>query len=139
MWKNADRLSIRAELVRRCTDPPVGANTDDEMAYDQALAARIRDVLHDETRVIEKKMFGGLCFMVGGHMCVGVVGDELMVRVGPDAYDKEVSRKHARPMDFTGKPMKGMVYVAAPGLRTTRELSAWVGRGVKFARSLPKR
>lgn len=107
------------------------------MAYNEALAQRTRDILHDEKRVTEKKMFGGIAFMVGGNMCVGVIGDELMVRVGPEAYDKHLARDHARPMDFTGRPMKGMLYVASGGLKTKRQLATWVGRGLEFARSLP--
>lgn len=107
------------------------------MPFNEALAARVRDVVHDEKRVTEKKMFGGIAFMLGGNMCVGVIKDDLMVRVGPEAYDKELGRKHARPMDFTGRPMKGMIYVAAAGLRTKRDLTTWVERGLKFARSLP--
>lgn len=109
------------------------------MAYDEALAARIHDVLADEDGLAEKKMFGGLAFLIGGNMCCGVVGEELMVRVGPDAYAAELARKHARPMDFTGKPMKGMLYIEPAGCKTTRDLSAWVKRGLKFARSLPKK
>ena len=109
------------------------------MAYDDALAARIRDVLDDEAGLEEKRMFGGLAFMVGGHMCCGVVGDELMVRVGPDAYADALAREHARPMDFTGRPLRGMVYVGAAGLKTKKALATWVKRGLSFARALPKK
>jgi TfoX/Sxy family transcriptional regulator of competence genes len=109
------------------------------MAYDEGLAARVRDILDGVAGLAEKRMFGGLAFMVGGNMCCGVVGDELMVRVGPDAHDDALTQAHARPMDFTGRPMKGMVYVAPAGLKTAKALSAWVKRGLTFARSLPKK
>jgi len=106
------------------------------MAYDEALADRIRDVIPSDG-LAEKKMFGGLCFMLNGHMCLGVVKDELMVRVGPDGYGDALSRPHARKMDFTGKPMKGMVYVGTAGLESEEDLEEWVGRGVAFVESLP--
>lgn len=87
--------------------------------------------------VSQKRMFGGLTFLVGGHMSCGIVGDELMVRVGPLAYDAALARRHTREMDFTGRPLKGYVYVAREGLRTPRAVRAWVERGVTFAQSLP--
>ena len=107
------------------------------MPYDEGLAQRIRELLEDRADVVEKKMFGGIAFMLGGNMCVGVVGDELMVRVGTDAYPKAVKLKHAREMDFTGRAMKGMIYVACEGFDSDRALAKWVGRGVNFAGSLP--
>jgi hypothetical protein len=82
-------------------------------------------------------MFGGLCFMVGGNMCVGIVGDDLMVRVGPDGWEEALSRPHAREMDFTGKSMRGMVYVAPEGLSEDDDLRKWVDRGLDYASSLP--
>ena len=87
--------------------------------------------------ISEKKMFGGLSFLLGGHMCVGIVGDELMVRVGADAHADALEQLHARPMDFTGRPMKGFVYVAAEGFESDADLREWIGRGVQFARDLP--
>jgi TfoX/Sxy family transcriptional regulator of competence genes len=107
------------------------------MAYDEGLAERVRDVLQDGTEFTEKKMFGGLCFMLGGNMCVGVVGDELMVRVGKQAYEASLREPHAREMDFTGKPMRGMLYVACDGFEADADLAAWVQRGVDFAGALP--
>ena len=77
------------------------------MAYDEKLADRVRGVLVDRRDVHEKKMFGGLAFMVRGHMCVGIVDRELMARIGPDASEKALTRPHVRPMDFTGRPLKG--------------------------------
>jgi TfoX/Sxy family transcriptional regulator of competence genes len=82
-------------------------------------------------------MFGGLCFLLNGNMCCGIVGDELMLRVGPEGYDDALSQPGARPMDFTGRPMKGMVYVSAAAIADDVALSAWAGRGVTFAASLP--
>jgi TfoX/Sxy family transcriptional regulator of competence genes len=107
------------------------------MAYDEGLAERIRGVLDDREGVVEKKMFGGVAFMMRGHMCVGIVKDELMVRVGPEAYDALVRQPHARTMDFTGRPMKGLLFVAAEGLERDSDLERWVERGLGYAASLP--
>ena len=82
-------------------------------------------------------MFGGLTFMLQGNMCCGVAGDRLMVRVGPEKYDEALGQKHARLMDFTGRPMKGFVFVGSEGLASDGELETWVRRGVDFALSLP--
>ena len=105
------------------------------MAYDQALAARVRAALGSHPAVAEVRMFGGLTFMVDGHMACGVVGGDLMVRVGRAAYDEALAQPHVRPMDFTGRPLRGMVYVAAPALVTKADLAAWVQRGVANAGS----
>ena len=107
------------------------------MAYDEGLAQRIRETLSDRNDVVEKKMFGGLCFMVRGHMSCGIVKDELMVRVGKDAYEESLTKPHAREIDFTGWAMKGMVYIAQDGLETDADLAAWVRRGTDNADSLP--
>lgn len=107
------------------------------MAYSEALVARIRAALASRTDVAEKKMFGGVAFMVRGHMCVGVNDDALMVRVGPEQYEALVSRAHARPMDFTGKPLKGFLYVAPAGIKGATALMGWVGHGLRHAASLP--
>lgn len=105
------------------------------MAYDEKLGTRIREVLGPSAD--EKKMFGGLAFMLRGHMVCGVVDRDLMVRVGADGYEEALSRPHARPMDFTGRPLTGMVYVGAEGIRTKRQLTAWVDRGQRFVATLP--
>ncbi len=102
------------------------------MSYDEKLAARVRALLSGHDDVIEKKMFGGLCFMVNGGMCCGITKSDLMVRVGPDAYEGALTRPHARPMNFTGRPLKGMVYVAPAALRTRAALAGWVRLGVAF-------
>jgi len=82
-------------------------------------------------------MFGGLAFMLDGNMACGVVGADLMVRVGPDAYDEALSRPNVRLMDFTHRPARGMVYVESAGVSDQAGLADWVGRGTRFARSLP--
>lgn len=107
------------------------------MAYDEKLAERVRETLKRRRGIREKKMFGGLAFMVNGHMACGVQGDDLMVRVGPDAYDAALKKTGARPMDFTGRPLKGMVYVGPQGHRRKPSLEAWVEQALSYARSLP--
>jgi len=109
------------------------------MAYNEQLATRIRRLLADRDGVSERKMFGGLAFMVHGNMCVGVNADELMVRVGPDAYDKAHRRKHVREMDFTGRALIGYVYVLADGVGTSATLMPCFDRCVAFAESLPSK
>lgn len=107
------------------------------MAYDEKLAERVRNALAARSRVTEKKMFGGLAFLVSGRMCCGILGDTLMVRVGPERYAAALSRPHARPMDFTGRPLTGFVYVAPMGFRSKQALTKWVDCGVEFASALP--
>ena len=107
------------------------------MAYDETLAQRLRTLFQNQTGVIEKKMFGGLTFMVRGHMCCGVTGENLMVRVGADQYEEALSLPHARPMDLTGRPMKGFVYVEQDNLDSDEHLEEWVDRGLKFVSTLP--
>lgn len=107
------------------------------MAYDEGLAERVREQFQDRYDVEEKKMFGGLCFMVSNHMCCGIVKDTLMARVGPDNYKKCLVRKHASEMDFTGRAMKSMVYVSPEGVESDSELAEWVGICTDFVESLP--
>ena len=107
------------------------------MPYNEELVERVRGVLAKKRNVGERKMFGGLTFMVRGNMACGVENDRLMVRVGPDAFDDALGQPHARPMDFTGRPMKGFVFVEPAGLKKDKDLKAWVQRGVDFAMSLP--
>jgi TfoX/Sxy family transcriptional regulator of competence genes len=107
------------------------------MAYDEQLAERVRDLLAARPGYSERKMFGGLCFMIGGNMACGIVGDELMVRLAPDKYEDALAQPHARPMDFTGRPMKGMVYVGTAGIKGESALAEWVERGAAHAASLP--
>ena len=106
------------------------------MAYDEDLADRVRAVLPPGEAVTERQMFGGLAFMIGGHMCCGVVKDTLMARLGPEAADQALDQPHVRPMDFTGRPMKGMVFIDSEGLHGDA-LHQWVGAAAGYARSLP--
>ena len=107
------------------------------MAYDERLAQRVRKLLSDHPGVTERKMFGGIAFMVRGNMCCGIVKNDLMVRVGPQQYERALAEPGARPMDFTGRPMKGMLYVDGGVLRSAKTLAAWVRLGADFAASLP--
>ncbi|SRR5579871_1603865 len=109
------------------------------MAYDEKLAVRIREILEGEIGVTEKKMFGGLAFLLNGKMFVGIQKDELMARVGAEQHNKAVSQKHARPMDFTGKPMMGFIYVKPAGFKTKASLKKWVKWSENFVKDLPKK
>ena len=107
------------------------------MAYDEGVAQRVREALAEQAGVAEKKMFGGIAFLLRGNMCCGVVGGDLMVRVGPDAYADALAEPHAREMDFTGRPMRGIVYVSPTGFESDQRLARWLARGTGFAGSLP--
>jgi TfoX N-terminal domain len=107
------------------------------MAYDEALADRIRAYLGVRPNVTEKKMFGGLSFLIGGHMCCGVVGTDLCLRLGKEAAGLALNREHVREMDFTGRPLRSMVYVEPAGLRTAAVLGAWIDQAVAFTETLP--
>ena len=100
------------------------------MAYDEQLAARLRKSFPAKVKASERKMFGGLSFFVDGKMCCGIIGSDLVVRVGANGQDEALSKPHTRPMDFTGRPMKGFVYVAPEGMKTRRMLAEWVKRGL---------
>lgn len=106
------------------------------MAYDEGLAERVRNVLDAERGLTEKKMFGGLAFLIDGKMCCGIVKDELLVRVSSEHYAKAVKKPHARVMDFTGRVMKGFVMVAPEGVDRESDLEGWVVPAVVVARSL---
>jgi TfoX/Sxy family transcriptional regulator of competence genes len=107
------------------------------VAYDEALAERVRAALGVVADVAEIKMFGGLCFTIRGSMALGVSHDDLMVRLSPDEGDAAMSESGARPMDFTGRPMRGYLFVAQDAIATERSLQRWVDRGVAHASSLP--
>jgi hypothetical protein len=109
------------------------------MAYDPGLAERIRELLRDRHDVVEKKMFGGIAFMLQGHMAVGIAGDALMARVGPDRHADALRSPHVRPMDFTGRPMKGYVFVDPAGLADDAELQRWIDACAAFVANLPPR
>ncbi|MEZ4452295.1 MAG: TfoX/Sxy family protein [Nannocystaceae bacterium] len=107
------------------------------MAYDDTLARRARTLLAGRPGIDERSMFGGLAFLDRGHMACGLVGDELMVRVGEAAYEDALRQPHARPMDFTGRPLKGMVYVGKAGIADEAGLRAWIERGLAFTSTQP--
>ena len=107
------------------------------MAFDEHLADRIREALRNVPDVREQRMFGGLAFLVSGNMACGIVGDELMLRLGEHGADDALDEPHVRPMDFTGRPMRTMVYVARAGFATPNALRRWVDQGVAHAATLP--
>jgi TfoX/Sxy family transcriptional regulator of competence genes len=107
------------------------------MAYDEELGDRLREVMAERGDFTERKMFGGLAFMVGGHMCCGVIKDDMVVRIDPDRSEDLLKDKHARPMDFSGKPMKGFLYVAPEGTAQEKQLRRWVDEGMAFVATLP--
>jgi TfoX/Sxy family transcriptional regulator of competence genes len=108
------------------------------MAYDEDLANRIRELIAGEPDVTEKRMFGGLAFLVGGNMSVAASGQGgLMVRLDPEEADALLAKPHARPFEMRGRAVRGWLRVDSEGLRTKRQLEPWVKRGVAYARSLP--
>ena len=103
------------------------------MAYNEKLADRTREIISlTHKNVEEKKMFGGLCFMVNGKMCVGVEQERLMVRLDPEKYDEAMEKEGCKPMDFTGKIMKGYVFVDIDSLNTKKKLEYWVKLALEF-------
>jgi TfoX/Sxy family transcriptional regulator of competence genes len=102
------------------------------MAYSEIFAERIREMLVQELDVVEKKMMGGLCFMVNGKMCVGIVGDDLMARIAPEAYPQALTRRGCREMDFNGRPMKGFVFVSPEGIEHNEDLRFWIDLALAF-------
>jgi TfoX/Sxy family transcriptional regulator of competence genes len=110
------------------------------MAYDEELAHRVRELIADEDGLSEMRMFGGLAFLLHGNMSVAVSSQGgLMVRVDPDATAELLARPHTREFEMRGRAMAGWVRVDAEGVRTKRQLSPWVRRGVAFARTLPRK
>lgn len=110
------------------------------MAYDDALANKIREVLEGKRGITEKKMFGGLCFLLNGNMLCGVDNkSRLMIRVGPEKYDSSLKLKHACKMDFTGKPMKGMLYIDPDGTKRKDSIKKWLDLASDFVKTLPKK
>ena len=105
------------------------------MAYDGRLAERIRGYFKRRKGVEEKRMFGGLCFMLNGHMCCGIEKERLMVRVAPDRYTALLQNPHAREMAFTGKPLKGLLFIGEAGYRTASGLATWLDEAVLCAKS----
>lgn len=107
------------------------------MAFDEALAARVRSVLADTEGLAEKRMFGGIAFLLGGNMCCGVHGDELIVRLAPERAEEALGEPHVRVFDLTGRPMKGWLLIGPGGVENEDDLSSWLDQAVAFAGSLP--
>jgi TfoX/Sxy family transcriptional regulator of competence genes len=107
------------------------------MPYNEQLAERIRSIVGEGPGLSERKMFGGIAFMLNGNMFCGITRDELMVRVGPQGFDEALATRGARPMDMTGRPMKGMALVGPEGYGTEDQLRGWVHQTLEYARSLP--
>jgi len=102
------------------------------MAYYEKLAERIREQMSGRKKIEEKRMMGGLTFMVNSKMCVGVLDDDLMVRLAPEVYEEALERPGCRAMDFTGKPMKGFVFVDPEGTKGTKQLNYWISLALDF-------
>jgi len=108
------------------------------MAFDEKLAARIRTQLGKKKGIVEKKMFGGIAFLLNGNMSCGVHGSEMIVRLAPDETDEALTQKHTRVFDLSGgRPMKGWILVDPAGLKSDKDLAIWVETGVNYAASLP--
>ncbi len=107
------------------------------MAYDEQLAGRVRKLLSRRKGFAERKMFGGICFLLHGNMCCGVTTDALMLRLGREGAEAALGEPFTREMDFTGRPMKSMIYVEAVGYELDDDLADWVRRAAKFASTLP--
>jgi hypothetical protein len=126
-------------LDSRCNHRELGRYVDNPaVAYDEDLANRIRELLADEDGVIEKKMFGGLAFLIGGNMSVSASGQGgLLVHCDPAETEALLRKPHAEPFEMRGRAMDGWLRVAPEGVRTKRQLAPWVERGAAYARSLP--
>lgn len=109
------------------------------MAFSQSLAARIRDAAAQHKHIQEKKMFGGVGFLLHGNMLVGVWQDALIVRLGPDEYKPALAARHVREFDITGRPMKGWVLVEPDGIETDEQLRYWISKALDFVRGLPRK
>lgn len=107
------------------------------MAYDEQLAARARKLLKGQPVFVEKKMFGGLAYMSNGKMFAGILKKDLVVRVGPEGHDAALQEPYTRLMDFTGKPMKGYIFVGSNGVKTDSQLRTWLTKGMNFVAGLP--
>ena len=107
------------------------------MAYDEGLAQRVRELLDEKPGFVEKKMFGGICFLLRGNMACGIINEDLIVRVGSERYEASLKLPHTRKFDITGKPMKGWVMVSSKGYETDEDLFQWIQQGVHYTLSLP--
>ena len=131
-----DKIGASAPFPQACSASRVSSRTSHAMAHDEQLAARVRALLADRADVSERKMFGGLTFLVSGNMCCGVNKDELIVRLDPEREDEALSRPHARAMDFTGRHMPGFITIRPEGLNDDY-LDEWVRKAVARAALLP--
>jgi len=109
------------------------------MASSEQLANKTRNLIAKRRGFTEKKMFGGMAFMLNGNMCFGTIKDDLVVRVGPERYGDALARPHARPIDFTGRPIKGFIYVDSKGWSNDATLKWWLDMGIDYTSSLPKK
>jgi len=109
------------------------------MAYNEKLAGRIRDKLHSLPGFMERKMFGGICVLLHGNMACGILNNDVIIRVGKEAYEDALALPHTKKFDITGKAMTGWVMVSPDGHRTEKKLETWLRKGVDFASSLPKK
>ena len=107
------------------------------MAYDETLADRVREIVQESADPDERKMFGGIAFMVDGHMCVGVIKEDLVLRLGGEAAEVALKDPNVRPMDFTGRPMKNFLFVAPEATKAEKDLRGWIEQGLDFVRQLP--
>jgi TfoX/Sxy family transcriptional regulator of competence genes len=107
------------------------------VAFDEALAARVREALAENADISERQMFGGIAFLLSGNMAVGVSKEDLMVRIDPDDQEEALAHPGVRPFDMTGRPMKGWILVAPEATGEESELAQWITRGLDFAGSLP--
>jgi TfoX/Sxy family transcriptional regulator of competence genes len=107
------------------------------MAYNEKLAERISKILKGKRGLVEKKMFGGIAYMLKDKMFVGIVKDDLMVRVLNEKYEEYLKKPNAREMDFTGRPLKGYLYINAEGIKTVKQLSKWIDVGIEYALKSP--
>ncbi len=107
------------------------------MAYNESSAQRIRNQMQKNPGFVEKKMFGGICFLLNGNMACGIRNDDIIVRVGKEAYEDCLALPHTRQFDITGRPMTGWVMVSSEGYQSDAELKSWLQRGIDFAKTLP--
>ena len=107
------------------------------MAYDEELAARAKEIIEELAELREQKMFGGIAFMVNDHMCVGVINEDLVLRLGDDEGEAALEDPNVRPMDFTGRPMKNFLFVSPEGVRNEEDLRGWIKKAHDFVLTLP--
>ena len=107
------------------------------MPYDRGLVERVRSLLQRKAEFSERRMFGGLAFMVNGHMCCGVFNTDLVLRLAPETVITSLSEPNTRPMDFTGRPIRSLIYVDATGIDAEEALETWIEKALLYVRSLP--